>query len=850
MKELSKKGRRILAAAAAAVIGAASVFGIGTAVRKTTSSSVPVIQVSSINYGMWLDWDNSVSGIITADAEQNIYLSDTEKVKEVLVAEGQAVHKGDVLMRYDTKSTRLSLEKEKINRERIELGIEVAKENIRTLENISPIPDEGDGLYLPGDLFGFEAFTDTLKKAEVYKKTLKADAKPANEDPEDETLGTEDNPYLFLCEGDSVTMTTDFIKRWQRIAKRAKMKQLYIALQKRDKEMNLQRAWMTDVMLLDPKYALEVDLSTGQVGFASFNDEVRMAKLLKKILSDVPEDERAQWLAVMLDKLFIFTEREDESRERGKLFAGMIGELAKEDRKEFASAAALLDEETLSLLFKSLTPEQVGKIEEEASASLLTMLLTNMTEEKIRALDGEVLSAFLSKLSAEQLTALDTETLCAVLSALDEEQLTAVIEGLSDEKRQEIRDILKKYEEEHGQSGEEGGEGGPGEDGGGSDSGPGGEGGSGEEGGGSGSDSGENGSGSGGNGDGSGSGNSGENGGSGEAGGEGGGNGSGENIGGEPAGSDDYTGGESSGSGSDESGSGAEDTVHNTDSSPDSGSAADGGTAPSSAPSPGSDDLGKSGGQLISYDTEYTSDELAQAKREERQKLLDLELDLKESEIKIRQAQRAVDSGVVTASMNGVVKSVYEPDSPPTDGSAFLTIAGAEGLYLKSGIKESMLGQIHEGDIVTVTSWQNGGQYEAEIKSSSPYPDTSGMFDDGGAQTYYPFTAGILDSSAVFESGEWVEVSYSAGADSAADDGSNTMTIMKAFVREEENRKYVYIRGENGLLRKQYIVTGSLTDSGYEILSGLSDTDWIAFPYGKNVKEGAKTREGSIEDLY
>ena len=476
MKELSKKGRRILAASAAAVIGAASVFGIGTAVRKTTSSSVPVIQVSSINYGMWLDWDNSVSGIITADAEQNIYLSDTEKVKEVLVAEGQAVHKGDVLMRYDTKSTRLSLEKEKINRERIELGIEVAKENIRTLENISPIPDEGDGLYLPGDLFGFEAFTDTLKKAEVYKKTLKADAKPANEDPEDETLGTEDNPYLFLCEGDSVTMTTDFIKRWQRIAKRAKMKQLYIALQKRDKEMNLQRAWMTDVMLLDPKYALEVDLSTGQVGFASFNDEVRMAKLLKKILSDVPEDERAQWLAVMLDKLFIFTEREDESRERGKLFAGMIDELAKEDRKEFASAAALLDEETLSLLFKSLTPEQVGKIEEEASASLLTMLLTNMTEEKIRALDGEVLSAFLSKLSAEQLTALDTETLCAVLSALDEEQLTAVIEGLSDEKRQEIRDILKKYEEEHGQSGEEGGEGGPGEDGGGSDSGPGGEG--------------------------------------------------------------------------------------------------------------------------------------------------------------------------------------------------------------------------------------------------------------------------------------------------------------------------------------------------------------------------------------
>ena len=76
------------------------------------------------------------------------------------------------------------------------------------------------------------------------------------------------------------------------------------------------------------------------------------------------------------------------------------------------------------------------------------------------------------------------------------------------------------------------------------------------------------------------------------------------------------------------------------------------------------------------------------------------------------------------------------------------------------------------------------------------------------------------------------------------------MTITKAFVREEGNKKYVYKRGDDNKLTKQYIETGSLSDSGYEVLSGLSDSDWIAFPYGKNVKEGAKTREGSIEDLY
>ena len=99
----------------ALILGAAAVFGIAVAVRATTSSTVMVVRASELNYGEYLDWQNSVAGMITTDAEQDVYLSDTEVVEEVMVAEGQSVHKGDVLMRYDTTSTKLSLEKEKIN---------------------------------------------------------------------------------------------------------------------------------------------------------------------------------------------------------------------------------------------------------------------------------------------------------------------------------------------------------------------------------------------------------------------------------------------------------------------------------------------------------------------------------------------------------------------------------------------------------------------------------------------------------------------------------------------------------------------------------------------------------------
>ena len=817
MKKFSNNGKKIAAAVAAAVIAVSAVFGIGAAVRKTTSSAVPVIEVSSIDYGMWLDWENSVSGVITSEAEQEVYLSDTEKVKEVLVSEGQAVHKGDVLLKFDTKSTKLNLEKEKINREKILLDIEVAKTNIKTLDGISPVSD-GDGMDFPDDFFEFETFEEQMAKAVIYKKILKADAKPANDDPEDETLGTEENPYIFLCEGDTVTISTDFIKKWQKTAKKLEMKQLYIALQKRDKAQKLQKSWMTDIMLLDPKYAIDVDMATGETSFAVINDEAKMAKLLRKILVEIPEDERAQWLAVMLDKLMVLTEKEEKAKERGQFLAAMLNELSKEDKDELAAAASHLDEETLSILFKNLTPEQIGKVEDEAVASLLTMLLENMTEEQIKALDADVLSAFLEKLTAEQLTSLSTETLCEVLSALNEEQLEAVIYGLSDQKRQEIMAILQKYAEEHKQEDgqdQQGGEGGQDQQGGeGGQDQQGGEGGQDQQGGEGGQDQ------------------QGGEGGQDQQGGEG-----GQDQQGGEGGQDQQGGNEDQGS---QDTAPADSGTGNTEAAPS--------TAP--APSENNNNSGSSGGQLILSDAMYTSSELAQAKKDEQRKLKDLELDLKESDIKITQAQRAVDSGVVTATMNGVIRHAGDPASPPTDGSAFLVLAGADGLYVRSGVKESMLGQIAEGDMITVTSWQSGNQFEAQIGSISPYPDTTGMFDDGGNQTFYPFTASIMGENPGVENGEWVEVSYSLNKEEDSEENDNTQTVMKAFIREEDNRKYVYIRGEDGKLKKQYIVTGTLSDSGYEIISGLSSSDWIAFPYGKNVKEGARTREGTLTDLY
>ena len=834
MKKLIENNKKITAAVLALILGAAAVFGIAAAVRATTSSTVMVVRASELNYGEYLDWQNSVAGMITTDAEQDIYLSDTEVIDEVLVTEGQYVHKGDVLMRYDTTSTKLSLEKEKINYEKLLLQVQVAEENLRKLQAKSPVSD-GDFVFI--DDFGEFEPEEELKKAKVYEKVLKADAKPVYDDPKDETLGTEGFPYVFLCNGDSVTITKDFIKKWQKKAKTRKMKHLYIALEVRDKGMNLRKSWISDVMLMNPRYSIDVDLTTGKTSYAAMNEPAEMAALLRKILKDVPEDERGQWLAVMLDKLMITTEKEEKRKERGELLASMINELSKEDQEELSAAAALLDEETLAILFRSLsqalTPEKLESVDEEATAAFLTALLTNLSEQQVHVLDAELIASLIGKLSEEQVRGIGTDVIGEIVLKLDQDQLRVFMQKILDERGEELTDILQEYLDTHPKEDpDEPGTGGDGQDG--SSQGQ-------QDGSGQGQDtggSGEQGSGSSdqpadGGDDDQGSGNAGQE--TGENEGQDSGSGQGQETGGNE--------GQETG-GSNDGGSSSSDPGNQTE---DGSDAEEGEANPSTAPSP-SDDNKQGAGTLLSDDMEYTSEELEDARREARDELRDLKLSIRESEIKIDKGENALDKGVVTANMDGVIMTVGDPASPPTDGSAFLVLSGSEGLFVRSGIKESKFGTIKEGDKVLVTSWQTGGQYEAEIKNISPYPDNTGMFDDN-SETYYPFTASILDAGAEIENGEWVEVSYMSGG--MQESGSSAaMTITKAFVREEGNKKYVYKRGDDNKLTKQYIETGSLSDSGYEVLSGLSESDWVAFPYGKNVREGARTREGSVYELY
>ena len=103
-----------------------------------------------------------------------------------------------------------------------------------------------------------------------------------------------------------------------------------------------------------------------------------------------------------------------------------------------------------------------------------------------------------------------------------------------------------------------------------------------------------------------------------------------------------------------------------------------------------------------------------------------------------------------------------------------------------------------------------------------------------------------VDASAGLQEGEYVSVSIGT-----PEDQSGTLYLENMYIRTENGSSYVYKRGEDGTLVKTTVTLGSSLWGSYTAVYGdISETDWIAFPYGKDVKEGAKTVESSFDSFY
>ena len=251
------KRKKAIAVILTAALITGSVFGIGVAVRKTTSgnSAVTVIQGSNINTGYWGNDTQSMNGTVSSSATQNVYLNSGDTVQSVNVKAGDTVKAGDVLLKYDPAKAELAFKGEQISYDEIQLKIKVAQQNLNTLSKIKPVADSapdsggtdidngGGGGDNGGDIDDggddnggntdsgtdsgktdsdtdsgkTDSDTDSGDTKNDYSKALKSisgladayNAQPGYKDKD--TLGTKENPYRFLI-NDNTVIRVSFLK--------------------------------------------------------------------------------------------------------------------------------------------------------------------------------------------------------------------------------------------------------------------------------------------------------------------------------------------------------------------------------------------------------------------------------------------------------------------------------------------------------------------------------------------------------------------------------------------------------------------------------------------------------------
>ena len=132
---------RVLAVVLAAGVVVGAVFAVRTA--QGGNSAVNVYQLSNMTYTSEdMGGGSEMSGTVSADQVQTVYVSDTQTVTEVFVQEGQQVKAGDPLMSYDTTLTDIEVTRKDLEIQKQKIELENLQKQVKTGRRLSAVPEE------------------------------------------------------------------------------------------------------------------------------------------------------------------------------------------------------------------------------------------------------------------------------------------------------------------------------------------------------------------------------------------------------------------------------------------------------------------------------------------------------------------------------------------------------------------------------------------------------------------------------------------------------------------------------------------------------------------------------------
>lgn len=712
---MKKKWIVAFIAAGVLLLGGVTVY----AVKTSSQSTVKVVSVSDMSGGG--GWsDNSLSGNITSDVSQNIYLADSQTVKKIHVKEGDTVKVGDDLLTYDMTLENLDLEMKKLEKQGIELNIEKAKREITKLKNTKPSSDndnEDPGFDIPEDP-GEEPENPSMEPeepAEAYQE-LTAEAEPYMGE------GTVEEPYHFLCAADGAILGS-FLNRMAE-------EQCFFVIEVREGDVSngeLLKIWgqkiteddfqVADTDRFQVNLEKETDDSDGQLP-----EDLKAAAVLEKGASayqgDGTEKKPLTYLVKKdgIVKGSFFLERKEDGKyfrievreENGDLIKAWEQNGADED---FASDVKE-DGEYLVDLSKKQSGETPGEPTEPTDPSEPTKPgespeppePSNPEEKPTKpSVSPEVTPGENSEPTPEAGNPQETAGQENTVDGMSTKKNSAAIRYLT------VTSVM---------------------------------------------------------------------------------------------------------------GSGSRKVI----------------TTDTGSDTTGSGDAGTSYGG--------TAAEIQQQIKDKEKEIRDYQLDMKEANLEIKDIQKKLNNQTIKSTLNGVVKTVGDPEKESNDGKPLIQVVSSEGLYVKGTVSESKMNKLKVGATLSGYSYDNGVSFTAEVREISPYPSDNGQ--DGANASSYPFTAYIADASGL-SNNSWAELTLLDEGDGQG----QGIYLEKPFVRTENGQYYVMKDDGTGHLTKQIVQVGGIQyGSSYQITGGLSMDDKITFPYGKDVREGAKTEEGTLDDLY
>ena len=228
--------------------------------------------------------------------------------------------------------------------------------------------------------------------------------------------------------------------------------------------------------------------------------------------------------------------------------------------------------------------------------------------------------------------------------------------------------------------------------------------------------------------------------------------------------------------------------------------------------------------------------------------LKEAELNLKAKEAEVAKSENILENATVVSPVTGRVQSINENGMDNYGNPlAYITIQQAGSYRIKGTLGELQRGGIMEGTRIQVISRTNGEDrwfgtvtlvdYENPVQGNQNDYYYVGSTDEMTASSKYPFYV-ELDSTEGLILGQHVYLELEA----EEEQGSGLSIDMFFLCYDEDGSTYVWAENR-GKLEKRPVTLGEMNYmmNTVEILEGLTEDDYIAFPDGELCVEGAPT---------